>query len=187
MLVEQITAELRIDKVTMRIYNIVGLQTNEIDLYLLNGAQQRLEVSETVELPPIGGLTFPYPIPVALVIERTEATLMIAGTADVRFAGECDRCLGTFEVHRVYSIDESFTTGPTADPFDESNVVRDDKLDLTDLIRQVVDAALPLVMLCRKDCAGLCATCGSDLNEGSCDCGNLRQQTSSLPTKGDHG
>ena len=101
------------------------------------------------------------------------------GSADVRFTGECDRCLEKFEMHRIYAVDESFTTGSTADPFDEGNVVQDDQLDVTDLIRQVVDAALPLVMLCKDDCAGLCASCGSDLNEGTCDCGDR--------TKGDHG
>ena len=30
--------------------------------------------------------------------------------------------------------------------------------------------ALPTRALCREECAGLCAQCGKDLNEGPCDC-----------------
>jgi uncharacterized protein len=33
-----------------------------------------------------------------------------------------------------------------------------------------VAEALPMSVLCRDDCAGLCPRCGADLNEGSCDC-----------------
>ncbi len=153
--------------------------TNEIDLSLLSGAQKRLEIAETVVLPPFGGLDFAEPVSVALVIERSAETIMIVGTAQIEAQGVCNRCLGTFAVSSVYDVEESFTTGPDADPFGEGNVVQNDRLDLSDLIRQVVDAALPLVLLCNEDCAGLCATCGKNLNEGTCECGDR--------TKGDHG
>jgi uncharacterized protein len=42
-----------------------------------------------------------------------------------------------------------------------------------DLTQDVVDAmllAVPYQVLCREDCAGLCARCGADLNKGSCSC-----------------
>lgn len=173
------TAASRIDKVPARIYNVVGLLTNKIDLSPLTGARRSLSVTETVELPPFGALVFPSPIAVDLDIERAGSTLMVVGTINVDAQGECDRCLAGFEMHRVYDVDERFVIGSNADPFDESNVVHDDQLDLGDFIRQIVDAALPLTQLCKEDCAGLCVTCGSNLNEGTCDCGDL--------TKGDHG
>jgi uncharacterized protein len=31
--------------------------------------------------------------------------------------------------------------------------------------------AVPLNPLCQQDCAGICSRCGTDLNEGPCDCG----------------
>ena len=36
--------------------------------------------------------------------------------------------------------------------------------------RDAVLLELPLAPLCRPDCAGLCPTCGADLNEGPCAC-----------------
>jgi DUF177 domain-containing protein len=38
------------------------------------------------------------------------------------------------------------------------------------MMRDSVGLALPLNPLCRDDCAGLCARCGKDLNEGACEC-----------------
>jgi uncharacterized protein len=29
---------------------------------------------------------------------------------------------------------------------------------------------MPLRVLCREDCAGLCPTCGTDLNHDTCSC-----------------
>ncbi len=36
------------------------------------------------------------------------------------------------------------------------------------IIRDEVSLALPLVPLCKKDCLGLCPTCGTDLNTAPC-------------------
>jgi len=30
--------------------------------------------------------------------------------------------------------------------------------------------ALPMGLVCREDCKGLCSSCGQPLNEGACDC-----------------
>jgi uncharacterized protein len=43
-------------------------------------------------------------------------------------------------------------------------------LDLTEAIRQRVLLEIPMVTLCREDCAGLCSQCGHNLNLGPCDC-----------------
>ena len=43
--------------------------------------------------------------------------------------------------------------------------VDDDKLELSAWARDAVVLALPDKILCRPDCAGLCAVCGENLNE----------------------
>lgn len=43
-------------------------------------------------------------------------------------------------------------------------------LDTTPVIRDQVQLEIPMRVLCRPDCAGLCGRCGADLNEGPCDC-----------------
>jgi uncharacterized protein len=45
-----------------------------------------------------------------------------------------------------------------------------DSIAISDLLREQLLLMLPVKPLCRPDCAGLCASCGKDLNEGSCTC-----------------
>ena len=48
---------------------------------------------------------------------------------------------------------------------DEHNI-----LDLGEAIRQYSVMATPAKPLCKEDCAGLCPTCGANLNNGTCGC-----------------
>ena len=43
-------------------------------------------------------------------------------------------------------------------------------LNLSDQVWESLLTLLPYRMLCREDCAGLCPSCGADLNEGPCGC-----------------
>lgn len=45
-----------------------------------------------------------------------------------------------------------------------------DTLDTRPLVAEQVLLELPTHPLCREDCAGLCPTCGADLNLGPCGC-----------------
>jgi uncharacterized protein len=43
-------------------------------------------------------------------------------------------------------------------------------IDLDPILREQVLLALPMNVVCRDDCKGLCPMCGKDLNEGACAC-----------------
>jgi uncharacterized protein len=43
-------------------------------------------------------------------------------------------------------------------------------LDLTEAIRQYTVLAVPMKPLCNENCAGLCPSCGQNLNQGECGC-----------------
>ncbi|MCB0349334.1 MAG: DUF177 domain-containing protein [Bdellovibrionales bacterium] len=49
---------------------------------------------------------------------------------------------------------------------------------LSEYLKEVVEFALPAHPKCREDCKGLCLTCGSNLNETTCECSKTRQSTS---------
>src|SRR4029077_12174807 len=49
-----------------------------------------------------------------------------------------------------------------AEPFDGKTI------DLDPIVREQVLLALPLSVLCKEDCKGLCPECGQDLNEREC-------------------
>ena len=46
----------------------------------------------------------------------------------------------------------------------------DRTVDLSGPIWDAMVMDTPFVILCRPDCAGLCPTCGANLNEGPCGC-----------------
>lgn len=56
-----------------------------------------------------------------------------------------------------------------AEPFDGKTI------DLDPILREQVLLALPVTVLCRSECKGLCATCGQDLNEADCGHGQERE------------
>ena len=44
------------------------------------------------------------------------------------------------------------------------------QLNIEDLVRNECFMNLPVKVLCRPDCRGICMRCGKDLNDGECGC-----------------
>jgi uncharacterized protein len=38
------------------------------------------------------------------------------------------------------------------------------------MILEQIELAVPMKVVCKDDCKGLCFQCGTDLNEGTCSC-----------------
>ena len=43
-------------------------------------------------------------------------------------------------------------------------------IDFAEAIRQYAVLGIPMKPLCSDQCAGLCPTCGQNLNQGPCEC-----------------
>ena len=65
-----------------------------------------------------------------------------------------------------------FTGTPLPKPEEPGAFVIDAQqvLDLSEAVRQYREIELPMQPLCGPDCAGLCPTCGRDLNMETCQC-----------------
>ena len=72
------------------------------------------------------------------------------------------RCLETADA--VHRIDAREISQPGAGEELDSPYVSEGTLDLKAWARDALALDLPRAILCRPDCAGLCATCGTDLN-----------------------
>jgi uncharacterized protein len=107
------------------------------------------------------------PAGVSATLDITQASG--ATVFDLRFrtllSGPCMRCLGhaelPIEVHarEVHDLDAAAGTDGL-----RSEYVADARLDVSSWARDAIALALPEQILCRSDCAGLCPTCGKDLN-----------------------
>ena len=139
---------------------------------LLAGGRQRLILDEQVKLEPFEGIAFPQPAQVHLELQAAGEILEIAGAVDVRLQGDCVRCLGVVSRDLHIEVTEELETGPEAqgDPLGESNVLAGDRLDVGYLTTQLVCSAIPIGLLCKEDCRGICPLCGENKNTKSCTC-----------------
>jgi uncharacterized protein len=88
---------------------------------------------------------------------------------DVAVEGPCWRCLAAARVPLHIDATEVSVEGGD-DPELRSPYIDGGVLDVAAWARDAVAEALPPVILCRDDCAGLCPTCGADRNAGPCGC-----------------
>ncbi|HEV8482968.1 MAG TPA: DUF177 domain-containing protein [Blastocatellia bacterium] len=90
---------------------------------------------------------------------------------------DCDRCLALVSMPVDKTFDLLYIPPLKAE---EEKELEDDDLsvafyqrqviDLDDLVREQIELTLPMGRLCREDCRGLCAECGTNLNEAECSC-----------------
>lgn len=102
-------------------------------------------------------------VTVHATIESVVDGLLVRGTVSAPAEVACSRCL----VERTEDIDGSVAelfSPPDDDDIEVGYAVADATIDIDTMIRDALAAALPVRPLCRPDCAGLCPTCGADLN-----------------------
>jgi len=106
-------------------------------------------------------------VEVALRLEALSDGIVVAGRLRVRWQGVCRRCLvdtGGIVDSEVHELYQRTVTDP--DAFE----IVGEQLDLRPAVRELVLLDAPATPLCRPDCAGLCPTCGANLNDGPCGC-----------------
>lgn len=114
-----------------------------------------------------------------LSLIRTNRSVLVKGTLHTEIELICSRCLNLFYCSLTLDIEEEYfptintVTGaplPLPDEPESFTIDKHNILDLTEAIRQYALLAIPMKPLCAKDCAGLCPTCSSNLNQAPCTC-----------------
>ncbi len=110
---------------------------------------------------------------------RTDRSILVKSTLHTDVELPCSRCLSSFSCPLTLNIEEEYfpttdvVTGASLPLPDEPGYFTIDEhniLDLTEAIRQYALLTIPMKPLCREDCAGLCPTCGCNLNQAICNC-----------------
>ena len=105
------------------------------------------------------------PVRAEVELRAISGGVMVDGTVAYEAELTCHRCLLTWTEEgkrRVLQLVEP------AGADEAEYTLEGDELDLEPLVRDEVTLALPIAPLCREDCAGLCPTCGADLNTDAC-------------------
>jgi uncharacterized protein len=132
------------------------------------GEEYRDEQEIALSPYDLGGqryLPVPEKVNAELVINRGTSGTTFELNFPVRLHGPCYRCLKDAVLDLSIHAREYQATSPgEADELKTPYVV-DNQLQLSDWARDAIAVELPQQILCREDCAGLCAICGEDLNE----------------------
>ncbi len=120
-----------------------------------------IRLSEDVTLTPLVG---------SFTATRTTEGIYIQGQLESSMSLECVRCLEEAIVPINISLDELFYYPAHIAPPGEHRVGDDGMIDLAPLVRELSLLSLPIKVLCRPDCQGLCQECGANLNLGECGC-----------------
>ena len=144
-------------------------RTDSFDLGRLkrsSGEGRRLVLEVALDALQFGGETY------AITPDVVEAVLDISRTThngyalrlrfDASLRGPCRRCLEPAEPAIAVDSREGAQPGDVEEL--RSPYVEDEVLDLHAWARDALALALPVQLLCRADCAGLCPICGADLN-----------------------
>ncbi|CAN5604926.1 DUF177 domain-containing protein [soil metagenome] len=140
-------------------------------LRLTSGEGRRLELEVALDALTFGAQTYEIqPAVVAAVLDiscMTQGGYALRLRFDAALRGPCMRCLEP--ARPAIAVEAREVNQPGGGEELSSPYVHDEELDVRAWARDALALALPAQLLCREDCAGLCAVCGENLNEAGPD------------------
>jgi len=112
-------------------------------------------------------------------VRREGTEVALSGQLQAKLEVVCGRCLQPVELPISADFSERFVRDVSwaaeeqheLQPEDLNVSVFDGEgLELDDLVREELLLAVPVNVLCREDCKGLCPSCGIDRNLSKCQC-----------------
>jgi uncharacterized protein len=149
---------------------MTGGSFNSIDLDRLSlspGEGRRLEIPVdpgSLELAGQGYGFEPNPAPAKLDVSRSASGYAMRLRFEGAAVGPCMRCLAGAEVPVSVEAREVHDHRATDEEL-RSPYVDEAILDVAGWAHDALALALPVKLLCRPDCAGLCGVCGESLND----------------------
>jgi uncharacterized protein len=119
------------------------------------------------------------PLTVDAVAELVGSEIRIRGHLKTRLESSCDRCLGSAGIPVECDFDLLYRPMKTIAreeeieiPADELNVgfFFGEGIALADVLAEQVILSVPMKVICRPECRGLCPVCGVDWNREACQC-----------------
>ena len=95
-----------------------------------------------------------------LDVSRVSGGALVSGEVETEISGECGHCLAPVSRKVATGEFQFFVETPPGM----------EVCDISEEVRTEITLALPMNLLCREDCRGLCPECGADLNVTKCSC-----------------
>lgn len=151
----------------------------------------KLNVSEVVSQPGVvkhfefslaqitdtGEIALKGPVVGKGTLVNTGTVLELSADVNSRIISSCCRCLEAVEIPLDFTFTERYARqGESAEDLAEESEMsavmtyKDDIIDLDEVVKENLLINVPMRILCREDCPGMCPQCGRSLKEGPCGC-----------------
>lgn len=118
-----------------------------------------------------------------MIREKSSVSMIFTniGTGKVMICGDfklvleipCDRCLETVAVPLEVKFEQEVVSPDNENQEEEQsrqNFMLGYELDTEAFVNGEILVNMPVKVLCKPDCKGICKQCGHNLNEGDCGC-----------------
>lgn len=139
------------------------------DLLGHTGARRTERLSGPLEID-LDQVATAGPAEAEINLEAIADGLVARGAAEVPVVLRCNRCLTEVDHLAQASITQAYGGLASSDSSDDDimGIEADGSIDLEPVLHDELSLSIPLVPLCSSTCAGLCPTCGTDLNKDPC-------------------
>ncbi len=135
-------------------------------------AERQAEIELTKISCRMGDFSIIEKNPVSLTLTNLGTNkASIEGKTELTLAMNCDRCLKPVPTKiPLHFVRQVVSPDVYSEEDDGQNFMEGYQLNIDGLIKNECLMDLPVKVLCKPDCKGICMQCGKDLNEGECGC-----------------
>ena len=134
------------------------------------------------------------PLKVNAVAELAGSEIRVRGHLGTRLEASCARCLGPAEIAVERDFDLFYRPLKSIAREEEIEIPADeldvgfysgDGIELADVVTEQVILSVPMKVVCRVECSGLCPVCGANWNLEACHCSPPRDESPFASLKGE--
>ena len=133
---------------------------NEISLNFSQNIQDVNDFPDVVK--------FLSPVSFTGKVEKTDDFYTVTGKIHTDVCMNCVLCLEPVDISIDCDFFQKYANVDTKE--DETEFFQGDCIDIFKALKDTIICEIPMKVLCREDCKGLCLKCGKNLNEGECGC-----------------
>lgn len=124
------------------------------------------QIDDVKDYPDV--VEFVEPVRIEGTLKNEDDVFVLDAKGETAVVMECSCCLAPVRKELGFEIKERFAHTGRDD--EETETFTGDQIDLADFVKRGIIGELPMKVICREDCKGLCPVCGKDLNDGDCGC-----------------
>lgn len=150
---------------------------NLSEVFTLEGKEKTWQVP--LEIKHYEGADGKYPVmssdPVTVTVKNLgNRKLGLSGGTRVTLSIPCARCLEPVDYTCDLTFDQELDMKASEEErvknLDEQSYLTGYNLDADQLVCNELSLSLPMKVLCKEDCKGICNRCGANLNYETCGC-----------------